>query len=249
MTKQQKSAAKKPQKNKRKIEVTPRFSRRIDYFNLAVLIFAIGSFFGVYYEQFFMLITTYIRTGGAEILWVPRTGLIYGPFSPIYGGGGLLLLLTVCTMRDKKWYQYFIAGAILSGIFEYLMATGQERIFGTRSWDYSEKFLSINGKTTIPIMLLWGFIFIFFIYCVLPFVYKLYRRIPSKVSDILCIVLAVFFVFDITMSIAATYRQNQRRHGVEAQTALDRFCDKHYDDEFLHGVYENAIPVEYLKNR
>ena len=97
-TKTQKAAS------KRLFEV----ERRKDYFNLGVLIFTLGSVFGTYYEQIFMYVTLYIHQGIK--LWLPRSGLIYGPLSPIYGAGALLVFIMICRWRSKRWYEYFVYG-------------------------------------------------------------------------------------------------------------------------------------------
>lgn len=215
--------------------------KRSDYFNVATLLFTIGSIFGVYYEQIFMLVTVYVHQG--YILWVPRTGLVYGPFSPIYGVGALLIFAVCCIWRDKKWYEYFIYGFFISGVFEYLMALGQEKFFGTRSWDYTDKALNIGGKTTVPYMLVWGALFVIFIYGVLPLVLKLYAKIPKVISKYLFRALAIFLIIDIIISFAAAWRQNQRWQDVPPRNFIEQYLDDTFTDEFLHNIYENAIPI------
>ncbi len=219
--------------------------RRADYFNLGVLIFTIGSIFGTYYEQIFMYVTLYIHQGIK--LWLPRSGLIYGPFSPIYGTGALIIFLMICRWRNKKWYEYFVYGFFIGGVLEYVMALGQEILFGTRSWDYSDKYLNIGGKTTIPYMFVWGAIAVAFIYIVLPLIFKLYKLIPLKIGYIIFKILAIFLIFDILISGIAVYRQNLRRHGIEPRNFIERYCDTHYPDDVLNGIYENAVPVERNK--
>ena len=219
--------------------------RRKDYFNLGVLIFTIGSVFGTYYEQIFMYVTLYIHQGIK--LWLPRSGLIYGPLSPIYGAGALLVFIMICRWRNKKWYEYFVYGFFIGGVLEYVMAVGQELLFGTRSWDYSDKYLNIGGKTTIPYMLVWGAIVVAFIYLVFPLIFKLYKLIPRKIGDIVFKILAIFLIFDILISGIAVYRQNLRRHGIEPRNFIERYCDTHYPDDLLNGIYENAVPVERNK--
>lgn len=219
--------------------------RHKDYFNLGVLIFTIGSVFGTYYEQIFMYVTLYIHQGIK--LWLPRSGLIYGPLSPIYGAGALLVFIMICRWRNKKWYEYFVYGFFIGGVLEYVMAVGQELLFGTRSWDYSDKYLNIGGKTTIPYMFVWGAIVVAFIYLVFPLIFKLYKLIPRKIGDIVFKILAIFLIFDILISGIAVYRQNLRRHGIEPRNFIERYCDTHYPDDLLNGIYENAVPVERNK--
>ena len=53
-------------------------------------IFLIASVFGVYYEQILNFVTHYLRDG--SIYWQVRRGVIYGPLSPIYGIGAVLMV-------------------------------------------------------------------------------------------------------------------------------------------------------------
>lgn len=234
----------KVKQNKRLFEV----ERRRDYFNLAVFIFTVGSIFGTLYEQIFMLICIYLDNG--KLIWLPRAGLVYGPLSPIYGTGALLIFLLICRWRSKKWYDYFVYGFFIGGVLEYIMAVAQEKIFGTRSWDYSDKPLNIGGKTTVPYMFVWGALFLLFIYVIFPLLLKIYRKIPHKIGDIFFKILAIFLIFDIIISCVAVYRQNLRRHGIEPRNFIERYCDTRFTDEFLHTIYENAVPVEnkWIKN-
>lgn len=54
------------------------------------LIFVIGSVFGALYEQILNLVKIYFTTG--DIVWELRRGVLYGPFSPIYGAGAVLFV-------------------------------------------------------------------------------------------------------------------------------------------------------------
>lgn len=229
-------------RHKKHCECSPHFSRPRDYFNVAIIVFVIGCIFGTYYEQIFMLITVYMRT--REIFWESRTGLIYGPFSPIYGTGGIVIYSVLCLWRDRHWYEYFLVGAFLGGALEYVMAVGQEVFFGTRSWDYSDKPFNLDGRTTIPYAFIWGALFVIFSYFVFPHIYNLYRKVASKKLDTGILVIAIFLLFDISISCIAARRQYQRHKGIDASTFIDRFCDEHYTDDYLKKIYENAVPVD-----
>ena len=112
------------------------------------LIFLIFSIFGSLFEQVQYVIRHYQHT--KEIQISSRTAVIYGQVNMIYGFGAVLFILLLSKL--KKWYQIFIFGSLIGGIFEYLVSFLQEFFVGTSSWNYSQKFLNINGRTTIPIM-------------------------------------------------------------------------------------------------
>ncbi len=50
---------------------------------------------------------------------------------------------------------------------------------------------------------------------------------------------AVFMVFNITISSMAAIRQNERINNVPANGSIDVFLDNVYPDEYMDQVFEN----------
>ena len=146
--------------------------------------------------------------------WASRRGLIYGPFCPVYGIGAVLVYLCF-GFKERKWYKNFIYGALLN----------------------------INGRTTVPFMIFWGLLVLGFIYGICPLINKWYAKMSHKVANSIALCLFVFLSFDISISVIAVNRQELRDNGVPPKTFVGRFCDKHYDDEYLAKVYDNARPA------
>lgn len=215
-----------------------------DIFNKIVLLFAIGSIFGAYYEEIMHFIK-YLWLEG-NIVLVSRSGLVYGPFSPVYGIAVVLLYLFFC-FKERKWYTNYFLGCFICGSCEYLASFIQEKVFGSISWDYSNLFLNINGRTTVPIIIAWGFLTLLFVYVIYPFLNKLYHKISPKVVNIFAIIVCSFLLFDVTVSALAVHRQRERHNNIAPTNFVDRFCDKHYPDELLNKIYENLVEVNYNK--
>ena len=74
----------------------------------------------------------------------------------------------------------FLLAAFLGGFFEYFASIIEEYIFRISSWDYSHLFMNINGRTTIPISLLWGLMGTICV-ILLPFFLKLIHKLPYKI--------------------------------------------------------------------
>ena len=205
-------------------------------FNKLFIIFVIGCLFGNYYEMILNLVRHYLRDG--SIFWEVRLGVIYGPFSPVYGMGAVLMTKLLAGKNDK-WYITLIKGALLGGSFEYLISFLQETFTGTTSWNYRKKILDINGRTTIPIMLLWGLLSVVFIHFIYPWLSKKIENIPRNIGKPILVVFVVFLSLDMFISFTAVIRQSLRREGYPAYTYLDEFYDKFYTDERLKKVYPN----------
>lgn len=220
-------------------------SRGREIFNHIVLYFAIGCVFGTYWEEILYMVRSVIETGA--LTWVSRRGLLYGPFSPVYGMGAVLIYLIFGTAFRKKVPSIpacFIGGALVGGALEYVLSWVQEMLFGTISWDYSTYFLNINGRTTIPYMIIWGALIVVFARFVFPLVEKAYAEVAVRKMNIVCAVLAGILTVDIGISMAAAVRQAMRRAGDTADNALEVILDKYYNDERLEKTYSNAREVK-----
>lgn len=101
------------------------------------LVYVIGCMIGTYYEE----ILTFCRSGE----WLSRQGIIYGPFNPVYGAGFLAFSALLCRNLKRKWWLTYIYSCLIG-----------EYVFQANAWDYSNKFLNILSRTTIPYMLFWG---------------------------------------------------------------------------------------------
>ncbi len=213
-----------------------------DKFNKSIIIFTVGSIIGTFYEELLHFAKFLIFR--KEISWVSKRGLIYGPFSQVYGIGAVLIYLLFCNNKERKWYVNFILGCLVGGVYEFSMSFIQEKIWGTISWDYSNDFLNIAGRTSIPFMLFWGLAICAFIYFLYPLICKFYDKISKKRANLLTNLLVIFFAFDIFITSAATIRQTARREGRAPKTFIGEFCDKHYPDEYLSKMYNNSKFVE-----
>lgn len=202
------------------------------------LIFIIFSIFGSLFEQIQYLIKHYIST--SELIWPSRTAVIYGQFNMIYGFGAVIFILLL-NRKNIKWYRVFIEGSIIGGTFEYIMSLLLEIFVGTKSWDYSKKFLNINGRTTIPIMMMWGFLSVILIKLIYPKLSYLIDKIPKGIGMSLVDILLIFIIFDMVISWSALIRQNLRRKEIKPYTPVGKFYDKFYTDEYLKEVYPNMV--------
>ena len=194
------------------------------------LLFMCGCFLGDVYE----VVLTYIRTG--EL--VQRQGVIYGPFNPVYGFA--LVFVVIFLGKLKKRWKIFLCGTLFGGTFEYLCSFIQEKCFGSMSWDYSDLFLNINGRTTVPYAFFWGFLCLLLLKYLIPVLSNLIEMIPNKVGAILTWILFVFMIFNMGISVLAANRDLERHKNIPAQNELDLFLNTYYPDELMRQVFQNS---------
>ncbi len=213
-------------------------------FDKLFMIFIIGCLFGNYYEMILNLVRHFLQDG--SIFWEVRRGVIYGPFSPIYGIGAVIMTFFLAE-KDYKWYQVLFYGSFLGGACEYIVGFLQETFVGTISWDYSNYFLDINGRTTIPIMLLWGLFCLIFVKYIYPPISSLIEKIPYKIGKIVLNIFVVLLTFDMLISWTALIRQHLRRNNYPPLTFVGEFYDKVYTDERLKKAFPNMVIPEVKK--
>lgn len=218
-----------------KTQPSPKFAEGLCFRKL-FFIFLIASVIGTIYEDLLIFVRTFLETGVG--VWMTHRGVIYGPFNVIYGFGAALMCWFLLRKPYKNW-QIFLYSALMGGAVEYLLSLGQELVLGTRSWDYSGLFLNLNGRTTVPIMLIWGVMGLVFIKVVYPWVSNLIERIPPTIGENLYIILLIFMIFNMVISWSALIRQNLRHYEIRPLTPLGEFYDRYYPDEFLRKYYTN----------
>lgn len=196
-------------------------------------IFIIGSVFGFFAEMLYALV--YTRT--IEI----RHGLIYGPFIQIYGMGAVAYYILISKIQDPK--KAFFSGIIMGSILEYLCSFFQEIFFGTISWDYSDLFMNLNGRTSLLYGIYWGIIAVIYLKIAYPAFEKMEVLFDKKSIRIVTVFFMLFMTFDITISCMAGNRQQQRHQNIPAKGLLDNFLDRTYPDELLDKIYNNKKEV------
>ncbi|WP_034450044.1 putative ABC transporter permease [Butyrivibrio sp. AE2032] len=163
-------------------------------FPLLMLIFAFGGVFGFIYEEIFY------RFDLGE--WVKR-GTTFGPWIPIYGFGGLLILGFTFKVR-KNPFLVFLLATVASGVLE--LATGWVvlTVFGIRLWDYNEEILNwgnIGGFVCARSVLFFGVSGVFLRFVLVPLFEKIEQKLPRKAWLALCFIPAGLFAADIIVSL------------------------------------------------
>ncbi|MEA4922656.1 MAG: DUF975 family protein [Eubacteriaceae bacterium] len=165
------------------------YKRNYSIMNL-ILFFFTFSFVGWIWE-----VSIHLVRGG---VFVDR-GTMYGPWLPIYGAGGLIILVGLKKFREKPWLN-FILTMVVCGIVEYVTSYILQATAGMRWWDYSGYFLNINGRICLEGLLVFAIGGTVFVYILAPLFDDLYNRIPNGVKIPVIAVLLAAFTVDFTYS-------------------------------------------------
>lgn len=134
------------------------------------------------------------------IWWNPRIETAI-PLAPPYGLGVVAVILYVIPLikefRLKAWSVFGI-NVIVTGLVEYLCAAFVVVLFGyNRFWDYSDRFLNINGFICLDSVLLFGIMATVFIYFLYPICEKFFGWVQKKHIGIVFWFLFIFFIVDM----------------------------------------------------
>lgn len=113
----------------------------------------------------------------AEVLYVGiffehkfiNRGFLHGPICPIYGFGGLVILLLPQQLYTT-WVPLFFASMILCTCVEYFVSWLLEKLFHTLWWDYSHYKFNINGRVCLLNSVLFGLMGVLGVHFIFPYV-------------------------------------------------------------------------------
>lgn len=158
-----------------------------------VYIFTICSILGFVVETIFV----YLVCGR-----IVNRGMLFGPYCPIYGFGGIILYLLFYNLKASKTNipYAFITAACVLGAFELLCGLGFKYILNIEMWNYDGMFLEILDYTTVPILIGWGILGTIYIFFIQPVLLKIISFVPKHLATRIAIVIVCIFLFDFGIS-------------------------------------------------
>ena len=168
-----------------------------------------------------------------------RAGMLYGPFSPIYGFGAVLLTMALNRFHDKNVILIFLVSAVIGGAFEYAVSWFMQYAFGIVAWDYTGTFLSIDGRTNGMFMAMWGVLGVVWIKLLLPWMLKLVNLIPWNWRYAVTTVCAALMIVDGAMTLLSLDCWYQREAGKPPETAVAHFFAEHFDNQYMENRFQS----------
>ncbi len=208
------------------------FAKGINIYKILIIGY-VGSFLGVLIEMLWCLLTR----GHIE----SRAGLVYGPFSLLYGVGAVAMTLALYAFRNRGRWLSFFGGFVVGSIVEYVCSWGQELLMGSRSWDYSDMPYNLNGRICLLYSIFWGILGVLWVKTIYPYMAKLIMKLPPKFGKTATWVLLAFFIFDSAVTVLALFRWTQRLDMIDPANAFLAFVDTRFPNERMEYIFPNMV--------
>ena len=120
-----------------------------------------------------------------------NSGVLYGPWTPIYGIGAIVIIL-IYNFLDKrlknnllKFILLFLLSSIILTILEWCAGMAIEIIFNKIYWNYENMKYNIGHYISLEVSLIWGCTSIVVTYILRPLIDKIINYFPNWLTYLL----------------------------------------------------------------
>lgn len=207
---------------------------RISWYQV-VLVFVVGSVAGLLLEEVWMFVTAHLTQS--------RVGLVWGPFSPLYGFGATLLTVLTFELRkhDVRLGVVFLVAVLVGGGLEQITGWGMQSLFHVESWTYEHLPDHITKYIAWRFLLFWGLLGLIWYKFVMPNLLYLVGQPTTRRATVFVSLLAVYLGLDIFMTLAVFTRMEERSKGIAPQDGFERYLDENYNDTWIRDRFQNMV--------
>lgn len=196
-----------------------------------IIIFLVASVLGLILETVYM----YALYGVVE----SRVGLVWGPFSPLYGFGAVLLTAVLWPLRNQPIWIIFVISAGIGGILEQIAGWGMETVMHAWSWSYLHFPDHITQWVAWRFLIMWGVLGLAWCKLIMPEMLFRIGEPTTRRQAVVAGLLAAFIVLDVSITVMCFYRAGKRQEGIPPQNVFEEYIDRHFGDDFISDTFEN----------
>ena len=214
----------------------------LDFFNL-FWVFVVCCVLGLIIETVYHMVV--VDPG----VYQDRAGMLYGPFSPIYGFGAVLMTVALNRFYRANPVVIFLVSAVIGGLFEAAVSWFMQVGFGAVAWDYSGSTIFglfpdpvavlFGGRTSTLFMCMWGALGFVWIKVCLPWLLKLINLIPWQARYSVTAVCAALMLVNGVMTLQSLECWYQRESGLPPSSPVEEFYAEHYDDAYMAHRFQS----------
>lgn len=134
-------------------------------------------------------------------------GVLWGPYLPIYGFGGLIIIASMRRLRDRKLMAgrinltplaLFALVVLVTTVVELIGSYIMEWTIGEWLWDYSDYHPNFEGRISLNSSLRFGLMGIVGLYVIYPLLTRLHAKATGKLAyKIIMLIVALAFLSDV----------------------------------------------------
>ena len=214
----------------------------LDFFNL-FWVFVVCCVLGLVIETVYHMVV--VDPG----VYQDRAGMLYGPFSPIYGFGAVLMTVALNRFYRANPIVIFLVSAVIGGLFEAAVSWFMQVGFGAVAWDYSGSTIFglfpdpiaalFQGRTSTLFMCMWGALGFVWIKLCLPWLLKLINLIPWQARYSFTTICAILMLVNGVMTLQSLECWYQRESGLAPSSPVEEFYVEHYDDAYMQHRFQS----------
>lgn len=194
-------------------------------------IFLFGCFFGWIVELIWSLIKKH--------MFINHSALVLGPFNVIYGFGAIALTCILFKMRKASVFKIYVASFFTGSILEYIISFLTEHLVGFVAWNYSSKFMNINGRICLFYSLFWGILGVIWIKLLFPKIKQFIDKTNHEEGIKLMKIGIIFLIFDIFLTFAAMDRARAAEKDIPPNNKFEEVLDKYFGSNYLNNMFNN----------
>lgn len=168
-------------------------------FQKLYVLFWLASFIGHYLEVIWSR-TAHIALGYTT--WHPLAPTIM-PLAPPYGLGAVAVVALIWPLIKRYKLNpipSFVLSVFVTGLVEYLCAVVLILVDGRNIyWDYTGRFMNINGFVCLQSSLIFGLVAVSFLYFVYPAYQRFVQRFSHRQSNVIFWVLFGSYMLDLVL--------------------------------------------------
>lgn len=212
-------------------------------------------YFTAYAFLGWVLETTYASIRNGKFI---NRGFLIGPFTPIYGFGSVLIILTSklivrifggYSTSNTSLLISIVVSTLLVTVMEFMTGYILEKVFNAKWWDYSEEPMNLKGYICLKYSLLWGILAFLLIQVVHPKIEQFIYMIPILIKKYMAAFLFVYLMFDAYKSVVSTLdlRKTVINH---SEISLTKYKEKILKYKRIFLAFPRLLNLnEDIKNR
>lgn len=168
-------------------------------------------------------------------------GFLNGPVCPIYGVGGVVIILFLTPLLRSVWLLFF-GSVIVTSLIELITGFLLEKIYHARWWDYTKEPFNIGGYICLKFSLAWGFVGVFLMKFIHPAIYGLVKVFPHILGGILLCIFLLGFITDSVVTLVLVKNLSKR---IELMQDIASKIHS-VSDKMGQAVYSGAVLTEKI---